>query len=200
MSISLPFGRHCRRASEPGTFYDVHVNDSPPPARSRFVPGLAIAAGLFVVLWYFVVVWRLPDAWPPESLERRAQRKQVLERIQSAGGWPALQRDCDGLSEQHKDAFYFWTPRSTNALPPAIGALKPKGVRAGWIEQPGGPTELRLVHIKVFGNRSTDGHQSPYFGLEVASGPGAETYRPTKSKFNDGRCALVTNYVYEVHR
>ena len=176
------------------------MSDLPQPARSRFVPVLAIAAGLFVLLWYFVVVLRVPDAWPPASLERRAQRKHVLERIHSAGGWPALQHDCDALSQQHGDAYYFWTPRSTNALPPAISALKPKEVRAGWIEHPGEPTELRLVHIKVFGFRSTDGHQSPYFGLEVASGPGAETYKPTKSKFNDGRCELVTNNIYEVHR
>ena len=176
------------------------MSDLPQPARSRFVPVLAIAAGLFVLLWYFVVVLRLPDAWPPTSLERRAQGKQVLERIQSAGGWPALQHDCDVLSQQHRDAYYFWTPRSTNALPPAISALKPKEVRAGWIEHSGESTELRLVHIKVFGFRSTDGHQPPYFGLEVASGPGAETYKPTKSKFNDHRCELVTNNIYEVHR
>ena len=67
---------------------------------------LAIAAGLLVLWWNFVIVLRLPDARPPAGLERRAQRKQVLERIQSAGGWPALQHDCDVLSQQHRAAYY----------------------------------------------------------------------------------------------
>ena len=175
------------------------MSDSSQPARSRLIPVLAIAAGLFVLFWYFVVVWRLPDAWPPASLERRTQRKEISERIQSAGGWSALQHDCDVLSQQHRDAVYFWTPRSTNALPPAISALKPKEVRASWTQHSGEPTELR-VHIKVFGLRSTDGHQSPYFGLEVVTGPHAGTYKSVRSRFVDLPCELVTNGIYEVHR
>ena len=42
--------------------------------------------------------------WPPVWMERRTQRHLMLERIQLAGGWGALKRDCDALADNYKDA------------------------------------------------------------------------------------------------
>lgn len=53
--------------------------------------------------------------------------------------------------------------------------------------------------MKVFGYGSTDGHQQPYFALEIVSGPGAAGYKPAKSEYMRLTCELLTNNIYEVH-
>ena len=68
-----------------------------------------------------------PDMWPPRSVERRTQRAEVLRRIQGAGGWAALQKDCNALVEQRRDGSFVWHG-DTKALPPMIAALKPWSV------------------------------------------------------------------------
>jgi hypothetical protein len=60
------------------------------------------------------------------------------------------------------------------------------------------------VHIKVFGMHSSGGHSTPYFGLEVVTGPGAETYRPGPShggvSGNGYRSfKAVTDRIYEIY-
>src|SRR5512138_3681904 len=128
-----------------------------------FLGPLLLILGLLLLLPLFPTLMRLPNAWPPAFLERKTQRQQVLQRVHSAGGWSALGHDCDVLSQQTNTDCFFWTPRSTNPLPPAIAALNPKAVRAGLTINPGTTSEVRVVHVKVFGYGSTDGHQQPYF-------------------------------------
>ncbi len=148
-----------------------------------------------------------PAAWPPPSVERRGQRQKVLERVQSAGGWAGVQKDCDTLVEQHRDSVFFWHRGDTNALPPTLAALQP------WSVQFYSPAALRdfkdepqvaVVRIKIFGMHSTGGHSTPYFGLEVVSGAGAETYRPRPSRGgvsgNGYRSySPVTDRIYEIY-
>ena len=155
--------------------------------RSGLSPLVWIAVAALVLFVSFPTLVRLSMAWPPAFLERRTQRGQVLERVKAAGGWAALQRDCTTLIDQHRDTDFYWVFTHTNALPTAIAALKPREVRLN-----GG--EPWIVHIKVFGFRSTDGHQPQYFGLQVVSGNGADSYKP-----KDMRCEFVTNYIYEVY-
>jgi len=100
-----------------------------------------------------------PSAWPRPSVERREQRRKVTERVEAAGGWDAIRRDCMILAEQHTNGFYsHWN--DTN-LPPAILALKPRTVEYH--------PHYGRVSMRIFGNHSTGGHSSPYFGLEVVT-------------------------------
>ena len=142
--------------------------------------------GGFAFLGVLVFLGALnPMWWPPPSVERRGQRQKVLERVKTAGGWAAIQRDCDALVAQYWDSAFFWHRGETNALPPALAALNPWEVRFD------SPTVLRdfkdeplvaVVRIKIFGLHSTGGHSTPYFGLEVVCGAGTETYRPRPSR------------------
>jgi len=163
--------------------------DTQPEHRNGLSPLLWIIIALFALFLCFPTLFRLSEAWPPAFLERRTQREQVLERVQSSGGWLTLQHDCAMLVEQYKATNFIWFRVRTNynELPAAIAALKPREVRFYGVEPP-------VVHIKVFGFRSTDGHQPPYFGLEVVSGSGADSYKP-----KDMRYELVTNNIYEVY-
>ena len=158
----------------------------------------------------FVLYFILPSllmSWPPDWLERRTQRQKVIERVQAAGGWAALQKECDALVEQYRDTAFMWHRGETNALPPALAALKPWEVRFY------SPTVLRdfkdepqvaVVRIKIFGMHSTGGHSTPYFGLEIVSGAGAESYRPRPSRGgvsgNGYRSyTTVTDRIYEIY-
>jgi len=92
------------------------------------------------------------------QLERRTQQQKVVERVQLAGGWDAIRRDCFSLAEQHTNGFYsHW--HETNGLPAAIIALKPLTVEY--------EPDRGCVLIRVFGIHSTGGHSTPYFGLEI---------------------------------
>lgn len=158
--------------------------------------------GVLLFLGFLDPMW-----WPPPAIERREQRQKVLERVKSAGGWGAIQRDCDALVAQHRDGAFLWDRNVTNALPPALAALKPWDVRfysptvlRGLKDEP----QVAVVHIKIFGMHSTGGHSRPYFGLEVVSGPGAETYKPGSSpggaSGNRHRSySPVTDRIYEVY-
>ena len=127
-------------------------------------------------------------AWPPPFVERRGQRQLVLDRVQSSGGWAAIQKDCDALAEQHRDSVFFWHRGDTNGLPQTLAALQPWSVQfhspaalhnfKDFKDEP----QVAVVRIKVFGLHSTGGHSTPYFGLEVVSGAGADTYKPKPSR------------------
>jgi hypothetical protein len=123
--------------------------------------------------------------WPSAEEERNTERQQILRRIESAGGWTALKRDCDILASQHQDFNYTWFewPSNPNPLPPAIAALQPiridyycpkeiaemKKLEVG----PGGSYTANqigtnvVVRIWLFGQHSTGGHDLPGYGLEV---------------------------------
>jgi hypothetical protein len=153
--------------------------------QSRF--GCLVVFIVVLLYFQFPTIIALVNAWPPAFIERRTQREQVLERIQSAGGWQALQRDCATIVEQNRGTYFVWFRGHTNALPPSIAALKPREVRFS-------DSQPEIVEIKVFGYRSTDGHQPPYFGLRVVSGAGADSYKP-----KDMRYEFVTNNIYEIY-
>jgi len=144
--------------------------------------------------------------WPSASAERRTQRQKVLERIQSVGGWPALQKDCDTLATQYLDTAFVWYRGNTNRLLPTLAALKP------WYVEFYSPTVLRdfkdepqvaVIRIKIFGMHSTGGHSTPYYGLEIVSGAGAETYRPRPKPAASGNSYStnnpVTDRIYEIY-
>ena len=117
-----------------------------------------------------------------------------MERVQSAGGWDAIRRDCIAFAGQNTNGFYsHWG--DTNGLPPAIGALKPLLVE---YMPPEG-----CVRIRIFGIHSTGGHSTPYFGLEVACGTNAESYRPQPHDAVSGNrhtsYEQVADRIYEIY-
>jgi len=165
--------------------------------------------GGFAVLGVMLLFFGLlnPIWWPPASVERRSQRQKVLERVEAAGGWAAVQRDCDVLVAQHRDSAFMWHRFETNALPPALAVLNPWEVRfysPRMLREFKYEPQVAVVRIKIFGMHSTGGHSTPYFGLEVVSGVGAETYRPRSSRGgvsgNGYRSYTpVTDRIYEIY-
>src|SRR5689334_17872786 len=115
--------------------------DSPPSRKSSVSFLLWIPLGLLVL---FFMLPSLLTWWPPASVERRAQRQRLTERVQLAGGWDAIRRDCVALAEQNTNGFYsHW--HDTN-LPPAIVALRPLTAQYS--------SNYGCVRIRVFGIHS----------------------------------------------
>ncbi len=156
---------------------------------------------LFGFLLFPTMVQRFA-AWPPAFMERRAERRLLAERVQSAGGWSALVRDCERLGQQYKEeGSFFWTRARTNSLPPAIAALRPMVVTFGRGASFGFP-DVATVQIKLFGLHSTGGHSTPLLGVVVVLGQGSTPYKPgpVPSYVGGGPyCTYraVTNSVYE---
>ncbi len=140
------------------------------------------------------------SGWPPNWLERRTQRQQVLERVQSAGGWGALRRDCDALARTYKDDPYgfTWFDNDTNTLPPAIAALHPKQVQSVKFEG-----SNVVVRISIFGAHATGGHDQPWLGLDVLCESGVASYSPARVRsttpFRYWRYQKVTDDIYEFY-
>ena len=129
--------------------------------RPRFVLVLlVIFAGSLFFSWFL-------EWWPPVSIERRTQREKLGERVQAAGGWDAIRRDCISLADQHTNGF-LWYRRDTN-LPPAILALKPLTVEY--------EPQYGCVRMRIFGAHSMPAHSSPYFGLEVDTSTNSARYK-----------------------
>ena len=156
-----------------------------------------------------VLVWAGaldPGAWPTPLIERRAQRQKVLDRVQKVGGWDAVRLGCEALVTNYPDGLRWFPPHSnawvypnpqteprryyvTNLdygpLPAAVAALQPKKIdfyplsvlREFKIEP-----QVVVVRIKIFGMHSTGGHSTPYYGLEVPYGTGADEYKPRPSR------------------
>lgn len=134
--------------------------------------------------------------WPSVEVERNTERQLILERIESAGGWAALKRDCEVLGGEHQDHSYRWPDGqiNVNGLPPAIAALQPMRIdyfcpkeAAEMKKQKVGPGSSFVanwigtnvvVRIYIFGAHSTGGHDQPALGLDVLCEPGVANYSP----------------------
>jgi hypothetical protein len=146
-------------------------------------PILHVIWGLFAVLsFYFIFVYTGPPAW----VERIDQRKRLQERVNAAGGWDMVRRDCALFVSNRTDSFY-WYPSATNVhftsfsngiavnyltnldygtLPPALAALKPREIRY----------HPPAMQIRLFGMHSTGGHSTPFFSLEIVCSTNAAEY------------------------
>jgi hypothetical protein len=172
---------------------------------------LWIPIGLFAVLLFLsylsnIIIY----GWPPNWMERRTQRQQILERVQSAGGWTALKRDCDTLASAYKDGFT-WSNGDTNSLPSAIAVLKPKEVvfySRKNLQQFGSESSKWfgsniVVRISIFGAHSTGGHDQPWLGLDVLCEPVGSGYRPERLRsttpFKYWRYRNIADDIYEFY-
>jgi len=134
---------------------------------------------LWIPLGLLVLFFMLPSCltwWPPASVERRTQRQKLSERVQLAGGWDAIRRDCIAFAKQNANGFHSqW--HDTN-LPPAILTLRPLIVQYS-------PT-FGCVSMRIFGIHSTGGHSTPYFGLEIDTSTNSVSYKHGSGYDNGG--------------
>jgi hypothetical protein len=169
------------------------MTDSLPSKKSSRSFLLWIPLGLLLLL---LISQPLLYWWPPISVERRTQRQKLTERVQSAGGWDAIRRDCIALAEQNTNGFYSrW--QDTN-LPAAIAALRPMIVQYS-------PAD-GCVRMRIFGMHATGGHNTPYFGLEVDTSTNSANYKHGSGYSNGGvigsRYSVperVANGIYEIY-
>jgi hypothetical protein len=155
-------------------------------------------------------LWLHPWLWPPAWLERRTQRQEVLRRVQAAGGWTALERDCDALADAYPGGFT-WHRLEPTPLPQSIAALKPRRIDfysqkflrqfGAYGNQPFGSNVV--VRILIFGAHSTGGHSEPPFGLDVLCEPGVTNYNPMRLRSESPprywRYRKVADDVYEFY-
>ena len=148
--------------------------DSSTP-KSRF-PSTGFKVLLLVIFVAYCFAY-FTTWWPPISVERRTQRKKIVELVQAAGGWDALRRDCVSFAEQHTNGFSsHW--RQTNDLPKAIVALRPLTVQY--------EPEYGCIRMRIFGAHSTGGRSRPYFGLEVDTSTNSAAYKHGTGYDNGG--------------
>jgi len=190
-------------------------------------PVTHVVWGCFAFIGLLVVSGVLsPAMWPPRFLERQQQENKVLERVQKAGGWDAVQAGCEALVSNYPNGLEWFPPRSnawvypnylthpnryyvTNLdygpIPPALATLQameihyhpPESLRK---DEP----QVPVVRIKIFGRYSTGGHSIPYCGLEVVCTTNAGSYRPPPSRggafgnhYNSYK--QVTDRIFEVY-
>jgi len=174
--------------------------------------GVALMVLVFRILLPFIYS-SIMVSWPPAWVERRTQRQLVLKRVQAAGGWSALKRDCDALADKYKDSEtdFHWHGPNTNGLPPAIAALQPRSVdffsrkrlpRFGLqgLAYFGSNT---VVRIEIFGLHATGGRDQSWLGLDVVCEPGLLNYNPhllwSKTPLSYWSYRKITNDIYEYY-
>jgi hypothetical protein len=86
------------------------------------------------------------------------------------------------LAASNSGQGFEWFYKPDSVLPPAIAALKPMQVQF-YPPQPLSKDEgkLKVVHIRVFGMHRTGGHDTPFYGLDVACEPEPKDYQPQSS-------------------
>jgi len=97
---------------------------------------------------------------PPFWLQRIEQRQEVRARVQAAGGWDAVRRECLQLWQTNQDGGMVWNKFQTNqpALPPALAALRPMFVNA---------TSPGIIDITLYGMGETGHRGQAGYGLWV---------------------------------
>jgi hypothetical protein len=163
------------------------------------LPGLLVALILLPIFYPGVL-----NLWPPHWLELKHQRETVLERVQSAGGWEELRKDCVALAATNLEQSFQWFHKPIADLPPAIAVLKPMSVQCfppQFLLKD--ETKLKIVHIEVFGMHRTGGHDTPFYGLDVLCDPEPNDYQPQSARTAPGNSHFnyrkITNGIYEVY-
>jgi hypothetical protein len=169
-------------------------------SQMRRHPVAHLVWGLFCVCG-FCFLYILVFNGPPDWWDRRQQRKVVYERVQAAGGWNAIRRDCELLASNKTEPFYWhpawphaqvtWLSNGTSMqyttnidygpLPPAVAALHPREITyypPQSLRQFKDRSDVPVICIRLFGIHSTGGHSQPYFGLQVVCGTNSPDYKP----------------------
>ena len=153
-----------------------------------------------------------PEMWPfwliERSIEQREHQAIFAGRLKLAGGWAAVQRDCDVLAEHYQgDQFQWFRGFDTNSgintapLPPSLAALEPMKVEffspeklrpIKGQEEFKVDAQIPVVHIQIFGMHRTGIHDSPYLGFLVVCTTNAANHPEAYFKYQ-----RVADRVYE---
>jgi hypothetical protein len=102
------------------------------------------------------------------------RKKVVAKRVQAAGGWIVIQKECESLltndSLQHEKGKY-WSP-SYGALSNRLAILEPREILFDL-----DTNHPPVVKIKLYGSGKTD--WTPYYGIWVVCDEKATNYIPT---------------------
>jgi hypothetical protein len=153
-------------------------------------PGFALSLFLILLGWYFLS--HLPTWWPPQWLQRSQQRREVLRRIELAGGWERLTAEATMFAATNDLATERFVRFSTNAnLPPSFAILKPYYIEAN----PGQTTNTLLFSIFFGGRRG-----SSYALFVVAGRPQTEAVEVLRAGVaGASTIRQIANGVYEVY-
>jgi hypothetical protein len=157
-------------------------------ARPVFLFSWMVTIPLSVFLFFLV---------NPSPLKLQKEKRIAFERVQAAGGWEAIKRDCWLLTNQ-PNGYLVWHRRGTNYsdLPPAVAALKPIEVRGFPDEQ----LHVPVIRIHVLGIADTDSCW-PYLGYWIVCGDTPTDYKPHfdfGARNFKGRVTAIANSVFEI--
>ena len=183
------------------------MTDSSPTKKSSFV--WLIPLGFLLVLLFRGFYWPVIDLFT-----RSTQRQQVLEEASSGCGrlgCPEARLHCFGKHERRWIFMVVGLGTSTNSLPPAIAALRPRRVdfhphqyypHGTWWSS--ATHSDAAVRIFVFGTHNTDGNDQPSLGLDVLCEPGVTSYTPPDNWRSDiplryWKYRKIADDIYEVY-
>jgi hypothetical protein len=151
-------------------FFERRASATPPDAEIE-KPGILCEIAYYFCKWTLIIFtisfcFAYLTFWPPHWLERNQQRKIVMERVQQAGGWDAIKKDCNDLVLSNSATGYEWFSRGNDtnnpALPKSLAILKPRMVDL-WPEKDG----MQSIRIQIFGMHSTGGRGQDFYILKV---------------------------------
>jgi hypothetical protein len=133
---------------------------------------------LFIILVLFLfclTTLSISISWPPHWLERIQHRKIVLQRVQIAGGWEAIKKDCKGIVQTNCTTGYGWFrgEMDDSTLPKSLAALQPRQIQL-WPEKNG----MQSIIIQIFGAHATGGRGEDSYIVHVVCSPPANVKLP----------------------
>jgi hypothetical protein len=167
-------------------------------------PGLVATIVYYTSKWMtlllfvgFVVPYVLMS-WPPRWLERRDQRKEVLKRVESAGGWGEVLRQSSMFLSTNTDprpGFIVPWAQTNFALPPAMKALKPRYIA---LDSFGG---VSAVKMHVFGVHSSGHRDRAFYSLVIMpDAPKTNVVELLGRRYGERqKTHQITNGVFEVY-
>ena len=133
------------------------------------------------------------------SSRLKNERRVTEERVQAAGGWQVVQRECESLLtnaalQSYREKGTYWVPHA-GELPAGLESLQPRTVRFQVAT-----SHPAVLELKLFGSGKTD--WTPYFGLWIACGAGRTNYIPDGEAEGDHPYfdERVSDGVFEVYQ
>ncbi len=153
-----------------------------------------------VIIFVLFLLFNCITFWPPHWLERMQQRKIVMQRVQAAGGWETIRKDCESIVAANATNGFGWFRdlKDEPPLPKFLAILNPQQVVL-WPEANG----MQSIRVQIFGGHSTSGRGQDFYILKFVC-PFPPNVRSSfkfdpEAKVQYGDRKIVDN-VYEVTR
>ena len=168
------------------------------PEETRQNPGglwLAICVLVLVGLVFVtpILLYHFQEL-PPYYVQREQQRRIVRERVEAAGGWEVLRRDCQSLLTNSPQSFRWdWAYPGSLPLPPGLASLQPRCVRINSKRD-----EPTIAYIELFGAHSTGSRGIPFYELLLVCGPAPDSFTPKPDR-SPAVINKIADFAYEVY-